>query len=320
MFPKHEPGLRWPAKSFRLEQVSSIAATKVYDSLEENQGSPTIPSASLIATVLVLLFDQFIVCMSLAAQVRQPLSAVQTVNQMVQAETAAWRNRQHFLYRNEERSNRTNGHLWDELVVETSDGPMQRLIFEDGKTLSNSQKKAEDKRITYLANHPGEFRRKTQRRKDDEARMPDLLREIPNIFLFKTISSEGDYTRIAFQPNPSFQEESYQDRVVHAMSGVLLIHRTDMRLCELDAHLGHRVQFGFGILGELSDKTHFSLAREEVSPGQWTTNKIRVHLDGSILLLKSISRDVDSSHSGFKLVPHDLTVAKAAAIVRSNTF
>jgi hypothetical protein len=29
-------------------------------------------------------------------------------------------------------------------------------------------------------------------------------------------------TRVAFQPNPSFHEESYQDRVVHAMAVDLL--------------------------------------------------------------------------------------------------
>jgi hypothetical protein len=239
---------------------------------------------------------------------------------MVQAESAAWRSRQHFLYRNEERSSRTDGRLWDEIVVETSDGSMQRLISEDGKPLSDSREKAEEERITYLGNHPVEFRRKTRRRKEDEARMPELLREIPNIFLFKTVSSEGDYFRIAFQPNPSFHEESYQDRVIHAMSGEILIYKTDMRLCELDGHLEHRVEFGFGILGELSDKTHIFLVRKEVSPGQWTTTKIGVHLDGRILLLKSFSRDLDSSRSRFKLVAHDLTAAGAAAVVRSNAF
>lgn len=259
-------------------------------------------------------------CTCLPAQVSQPIPAIDTVNQMVQAETVAWRNRQHFLYRNQERSNRTNGRLWEELVVETPDGSLQRLISEDGKPLSSSRQREEEKRIAYLASHPSDFRRARQRRQQDEARMPELLREVPNLFVFRTISSEGAYTRIAFQPNPSFQEKSYQERVVHAMSGMLLIHTTDMRLCEIDAQLQHRVEFGYGILGALSDKTHFFLAREEVSPAQWTTTKIRVHLDGSILLLKSISRDVDASRYGFKVVPHDLAVADAAAIVRSSTF
>jgi hypothetical protein len=239
---------------------------------------------------------------------------------MVQAETAAWKDRQHFLYRSEERSNRTSGRLWEELVVETPDGSMQRLISEDGRPLTDDQRNAEDQRIAYLTNHPREFRRKTQRRKEDEARMPELLKEIPNIFLFNILSSEGDYTRIAFQPNPSFHEESYQDRVVHAMAGVLIIHKPDMRLSELDAHLEHKVEFGYGILGVLRDKTNLSIVRGEVSAGQWTTTKLRFHLDGSFLLLKTISRDLDSSRHGFKPVVHDLNMAAAAAIVQSNIF
>jgi len=275
---------------------------------------------STTAAVIVVALQKVVLCAPLAAQVGQPVTATQIVNQMLQTEAAAWKSRQHFIYRNDERSNRTKGRLWDEMVVETSDGSMQRLISEDGKPLSENQRTSEDQRINYLANHPGEFRRGSQRRKEDEARMPELLREIPNIFLFRSLDSVGDFTRIAFLPNPSFHEESYQDRVVHAMAGILIIHKPDMRLSELDAHLEHKVEFGFGILGVLRDKTNLSLVREEVSGGQWTTIKLHFHIDGSILLLKSISRDLDSARSGFKLVSRDLNVAQAAAIVHSSAF
>lgn len=288
--------------------------------LKQSTHAQQIRLARLTAILLAVLLEQWIAWAPLGAQEPEPLSASQIVHQMVQAESAAWRTRQHFLYRNEERSSSTDGRLWDEIVVETSDGSMRRLIAEDGKRLSDSQEKAEEQRILYLGDHPLEFRRRSQRRKEDEARMPELLNEIPNIFLFKTIDSEGDYFRIAFQSNPTFHEESYQDRVIHAMSGEIIIHKTDMRLCKLDGHLDHKVEFGFGILGELSDQTRLFLARQEVSRGQWATTKIRVHIDGRILLLKSFSRDVDSSRSGFRLVPHDLTAAEAAAILRSNTF
>jgi hypothetical protein len=270
--------------------------------------------------VLVVALQQGILCAGLSAQAGQAASATQVVDEMLQAEAAAWRNRQHFLYRNEERSNRTNGRLWDELVVETSDGSMQRLASIDGKPLSGNQKIVEDRRVSWLADHPGEFRRKAQRRRDDEARMPELLREIPNMFLFDTIDREGDTTRIAFHPNPSFREGSYQDRVVHAMAGVLIIHTPDMRLCEIDAHLEHNVEFGFGILGVLHDRTTLFLTRGEVSAGQWATTRLRFHLEGSILLLKTISRDLDSRRYGFRSVAADLNVAEAAAIVRSTTY
>ncbi len=276
--------------------------------------------AGKAAVLLFLLPALSFVLTSSRAQVRQPLSAAQMVNQMVQAESLAKAKRQHFLYRREERSVRTRGHLWDELLVETTEGRMHRLIAVDGRPLSSSEQLAEDNRITNLANHPADLRREAQGRKDDEARMADLLRELPRLFLLQTAGSVGDCTRITFTPNPQFQEASFQDRVVHAMSGVLLIHTMDMRLCGIDAHLNHPVEFGFGLLGKVGDQSHFSVVRQEVFPGQWKATKIRVHVDGSILLMKSVSRDEDSSHYGFKLVAHDLTVAQAAAMLRSTTF
>ncbi len=264
----------------------------------------------------LLLFSS----VSPSAQARPSLSPTQVVTRMVEAETAARERRQHFLYRREERSVRTKGHLWDELVVETPEGRMHRLVSVDGKPLSGAEQAAEDKRITYLVNHPADFRREAQGRKEDEARMANLLKELPKLFLLQTAGSDGDCTRITFAPNPQFQEASFQDRVVHAMSGVLLIHVTDNRLCGIAAHLDHVVEFGFGLLGKVSDQSQFSIVRQEVSPAEWKTTKIHVHVDGSILLMKSVSRDEDSSHFGFKLLPHDLTLPQAAALVRSTTF
>jgi hypothetical protein len=272
-------------------------------------------------SVFCLLFYSFYCWQpGVFAQQRPPLSAIELVNQMVQAESSAGRNREHFIYRRVVRSARTKGHLWDELVVETPDGRMHRLIAEDGKPLSTDQQKAEDDRIRYLANHPDAFRKEAQGRKDDEARMTVLLQELPRAFLFHIEGADGDCTRIAFAPNPSFQEQTYQDRVVHAMSGVLRIHTADMRLCGIDAHLDHKVQFGFGLLGEVSDGSNFSIAREPVSAGQWKTIKLRIHVGGSMLLLKSFARDEEASHYGFKQVADHLTVAQAAALVRSHSF
>ncbi len=143
------------------------------------------------AVFLSLLLPLSFVPPRLGAQVQPGLSAAQMVNQMVQAETLARGKRQHFLYRREERSVRTKGHLWDELVVETTEGRMHRLIAVDGKPLSSSEQRAEDNRITYLANHPGDFRREAQALRDDECRLSDLLKEVPRMFLLQTARLGG---------------------------------------------------------------------------------------------------------------------------------
>lgn len=275
-------------------------------------GSPVL--TSLLVCVFSLCARESSVS---ATELRPDAGALQIVNQMVEAEAAANRNREHFAYRNRVRSARTKGHLWEEWVVETPEGRMHRLLAEDGKPLSSERERGEEIRIANLVEHPEEFRREAQARKDDEGRMKTLLQELPRAFLFRIDGEGGNCTRIAFQPNPAFKEETYQDRVIHAMSGVLLVRRSGMRLCGIDAHLDHKVEFGFGLLGEVSDASHFSIRRDEVLPSQWKTTTVRIHVDGNLLLLKSFSRDEDSSHDSFQRVADNLTVAQAAAIARA---
>jgi len=257
------------------------------------------------------------VTLQLPAQEPQPATADQLVRQMEKAEGSARNERQHFMYRSRERSVRTGGHLWDELVVETTDGRMRRLLAVDGKPLSGSAQAAEERRIANLVKHPEEFRRDGQGLREDEFRLSNLLKQVPKLYIFKMDGREGDCTRVAFDPNPQFQEQSFQDRILHAMSGILFIHDRDMRLCGIDARLNHTVEFGFGLLGKVNAESHFSVRRAQVIAGQWKNIKILVHVDGRILLMKSVARDEDASHYNFKAVPQDLTVAQAAALIRS---
>jgi hypothetical protein len=252
-----------------------------------------------------------------AAQERLPVPPDQLVKQMEQAEAASRSDRQHFMYRNRERSTRTGGHLWDELVVEAKDGRMRRLLAVDGKPLSGAAESAEEKRISNLVSHPDEFRREAQALRDDEFRLSNILKQVPRLYVFKIDGSQGNCTGVAFEPNPQFQEQSFQDRILHAMSGVLLIDTRQMRLCGIDAHLDHNVEFGFGLLGKVSGESRFSVMREEIAPKQWKNTKISVHVDGKLLLLKSVARDEEATHNGFKPVPQDLTAAQAADLVRS---
>ncbi len=239
---------------------------------------------------------------------------------MVQAETEAAKDRAHFLYRRKETSTRTKGHQWEELVVEVSEGRMHRLIRVDGKPLTASQEKVERDRLQFLSKHPDDVRRENQGRKDDEERTADLLRVLPKIFLFNLEGVEDGCTKVAFRPNPAYQEQSYQDRVLHAIDGYLLIHQGDNRLCKLDTHLEHAVEFGYGLLGKVSQSSGFSMARTEVGPGQWKTQELNVHIDGNILLLKSVSRQEDSVHFGFQEVPFNMSVAQSVVMIESTTY
>ena len=254
----------------------------------------------------------------LSAQSTNPLDIV---NQMARAEVDSAKLRQHFAYKRTERSTRTKDHLWVEAVVETSSGRMHRLLSLDGRALTPREKKAEDDRIQYLVQHPDEFRKENQTRKDDEAKTTELLNKMAKMYLFSFAGSESGCTRINFVPNPQFQEQTYQDRVIHGMAGYLLVSPAPaFRLCKLDASLQHPVEFGYGLLGKVSQGSSLLMDRLQVSPGQWKTSHLVLHVDGNILLLKSVSRQEDSMHSDFKQVPYDLSIQDAAKMVNSAQF
>jgi hypothetical protein len=241
---------------------------------------------------------------------------LQVVKAMVQNEEQARQHRTFFRYTSVERSGRTGGHLWTEKVVETPDGLLRRLVAEDGKPLSADRAAAEDRRIAALVADPSELREANADRRADEARMLRLLDIMPQAFLFAADGMQNDCVRIAFRPNPAFSPSTYDERVVHGLAGVILVRMPAERLCGIEGHLVDRVTFGYGLLGHVDQGSHFSVTRVPVTATDWKSSKIAVHVDGKILLLKTISRDQDATHSNAEPLPPNLSLAQAAAFTQ----
>jgi hypothetical protein len=251
---------------------------------------------------------------SIAQSAPAQQTPVQVVTAMVQNEKQARQHRTFFRYTSVERSARTGGHLWKENVVETPAGLLRRLVAEDGKPLAPDRAAQEDRRIAALIADPDALRDADADRRADEARMGRILDILPTVFLFTADGMQGDCLRIAFRPNPAFTPSNYDERIVHGLAGTILIRMPAERLCGIEGHLLDRVSFGFGILGHIEKDSRFRVIRAPVTAADWKNSKIEVHVDGKILLLKSISRDTDAAHSGAEPLPPNLSLAQAAAL------
>ncbi len=238
------------------------------------------------------------------------------VSVMAANEVAAHTNPDHFVFLSEERSTRTNGHLWKEKVVETDDGLLRRLLAVDGKPLSADEAAAEDRRIANLVAHPDIFRKENQSRKDDEKHATALLQMLPKAFILSPAGESDGCTRIAFRPNPSFQPSTYEERVVHAMEGTVTLKQPVNRLCALNAHIATPVEFGFGLLGRVNQGGEFTLLRQPVDTKHWKTIHATVHVNGKILMLKSLARDTDMQRGDLKVIGPQVTLAQAAEFSR----
>jgi hypothetical protein len=239
---------------------------------------------------------------------------VSVVTAMVQAEKRARHDRTFFRYTSEERSSRTGGHLWRENVVETPEGMIRRLVAVDGQPLSKDRAAAEDRRIAALVGHPDTLRALNADRRSDEERVGRILDILPKAFLWTNDGMQGDCARISYRPNPDFTPSTYEERIIHGMAGTLLIRLPSTRLCAIDGHVVDRISFGYGLLGHIEKDSHFSVTRVPVTLTDWKNSDIEVHVDGKILLMKSISRDEKARHINAQPLPPNLTLAQAAAL------
>jgi hypothetical protein len=234
------------------------------------------------------------------------------VAKMAANEVTARQHQAHFAYTSEERSTRTGSHLWKENVVEIADGPLRRLIAIDGQPLTAGQAQAEQQRIDNLVAHPGDLRKLNQAHKDDEARATQLLQLLSTAFVLAPNGEVDGCTSFTFQPNPSFQPASYQERVAREMAGTVSLKQPEFRLCTLNAKIMRPVEFGFGMLGHIDQGGHFSLERKQLDAQNWKSDRIAVHVTGKILLLKSLAQDQEAVRTDIRVVPESLTLQQAA--------
>jgi hypothetical protein len=206
---------------------------------------------------------------------------------------------------------RVGNHIFLEQVIDTVDGPVRHLRAADGHPPTPAQIKEEDNRHQELLKNPSGRRAIQKQRDDDDKTMEELLRIIPEAFVFEDQGKEGESERIAFHPNPGFKPRTYQQRILHALHGIVFIDLHEKRIARLSGSLGSRVEFGYGLIGHVEQGGTTEITRVHLSPGVWETSAEKIDIDGRFVILKTINNHQDESRTGFEPVAPDTTFAQA---------
>ena len=236
------------------------------------------------------------------------------VSKMAEKESAAHSQDLHYSYYAEETSARTGRHVWRQKDVETDLGTLHRLLAIDGTPLTSVQAKAEQARIQGLVRDPSSLKQENQAHLGDEAHAIELLRLLSKAFLVAPAGEQDGCTRLSFRPNPAFQPSNYEERVALSMEGTVSLRQPMDRLCLLNATIAHPVEFGFGFLGRVEQGGHFSLERVPADPDHWKSDHIIVHVQGRILMLKSLTRDQEIRRTNIKIIPQHMSLEQAAQL------
>jgi hypothetical protein len=210
-----------------------------------------------------------------------------------------------------------NNHIFLEQVVETVDGPVRHLLAEDGHPPTPAQIKEEDDPHKELLKNPAARRAVQKQWDDDDRTMEELLRIIPEAFVFEDQGKEGESERVAFHPNPGFKPKTYEQRIVHALDGIVFIDLHDKRIARLSGSLGSRVEFGYGLMGHIEQGGTTEITRVQLSPGVWKTSAEKLDIDGRFVIFKTISEHLDETRTGFEPVAPGTTFAQGLDIIES---
>jgi hypothetical protein len=235
------------------------------------------------------------------------------VNAMLENERYGAAHKDNFIYLSNERSDRTNGHMWTERVVETPHGRVRMLLAEDGKPIPPDRVKQERDRLANDAAHPEAFEQREKAQKDDEAHARAMLDLIPKGFILENLKEANGDWRVDFRPDPKFSPTGIEEKVLHSMSGWLLIDQKQMRLHHIEGRMPQDLSIGFGLLN-VKAGSNFETTKAQYD-GQWRTIRVISDIRGKAALFKSISKNQDVGRTEFKRVENTLTVAQAVALL-----
>jgi hypothetical protein len=199
--------------------------------------------------------------------------------------------------------------------VETVDGPIARLTLSDGRAPSPEAQQQEQERLQHLLTSPSEQARRLRQYDEDENRIGRILALLPDAFVYEYDGEENGCYRLRFHPDPDYSAHTIEARIFHAMSGTLWVDARFKRLARLEGRVEENVDFGFGILGRLYEGGWFRLERVQVSPTDWKTKSLEVHMNIRALLVKTFARETSETRGGFAPVPAGLSLAQGLALL-----
>jgi len=228
------------------------------------------------------------------------------VRQAVQTELASARNdHSHWLYFDFDRKPDKTVKRW---VAEAHSVSLERVVERDGQALPDYLQRQE---MSSFINDPSAQSKKRKSGQHDDEQAAELLKILPDAFIWNMEGEKGSATLLHFKPDPQFHPPDLEARVFAAMEGEMAIDRRQHRIATLKGRLIHDVKIGFGFLGELKAGGTFDVERRELTPTVWEIVETHVHIQGHALIFKTISENEDDVKSHFKQIDQGTSLQQA---------
>ena len=234
----------------------------------------------------------------------------QIIQQVVEAERAANRN-DHSQWIFLDRSVKPKEQVL-QWIATTPQGNVRRVLVKNGSQQPESEQQAG---IQKFLGDTRAQKKQVDAKAHALKQIDTILGLLPEGFIWTVVKTTPDETTLHFVPNPNFKPPSREAHVLTAATGDLVADNQQHRIRRANGHLMHDVKFGGGFLGRIKQGGSFAIEQKQVAPSLWQLTLTRVHLDGKVLLFKSLNFQEDDDRSRFTKQPDNSTLDQAAKSV-----
>lgn len=197
------------------------------------------------------------------------------------------------------------------LVIQTPQGNLSEIVQSYGRTPPPPMHQADLTRMRRTVQDPSFRAQQRQNERHDDQQATNLLKMLPDAFIWHIDSREHGKIRLSYHPNPNFSPPTMSSRVLAAMSGTMIVNERQMRLEDLFGRLDKPVEFGWGLFGRLNAGGTFQVIRSQIAPNEWQITETHVHISGHALFFKSIGDQEDEVTKDYHPAPDGVDLQKA---------
>ncbi|HLI83313.1 MAG TPA: hypothetical protein VKV17_05310 [Bryobacteraceae bacterium] len=195
---------------------------------------------------------------------------------------------------------------WDIIPLEGS--PYKRLVSRDGHNLSAAEQQVEQQKLEAAAEErsketAGQRERRLEewRHRQDRQRQP--LRELPDAFNFTLLSEQNLDGRpvylIEAVPKPDYKPKSTYTSFFPKVKIRAWIDRADLEAVRIEIEPTDTISFG-GFLLRLDKGSRIVIEQTRMDDQLWLPRRVSVLVEGRIMLLKNLSREMDYNFTDYK--------------------
>lgn len=215
----------------------------------------------------------------------------------------------HWLYYEVDLEPGNNVEQW---VAQTSQGSLKCVINKNGQKFDKQQQRAA---MDAFIHNPALQARQRKSGAHDDRQAAQMLRMLPQAFIWTKGETHDGETVYHFKPNPNFTPPTLQGRVFAAMAGDMTVNDAQHRIATLKGTLIRDVKFFFGLIGNMQAGGTFNVHRQQLAPEVWQITQAHIHIQGRALLFKSISAQEDDVKWKFKRLPDSITFEEAEKLL-----